>query len=285
MRALRAVGSGLVEIVDAPDPELADGDVLVRIEASAVCGSERGVFTSGASANAGHEAAGTVIEAPSGSDVMVGDRVGISAVRGCGWCTACRSGLETRCVHGAKVAIGMHAELVAAPLGALRPVPNGVDAAAASLLTGDALGVPVRGIARAPHQRGDVVVIIGLGPVGLSHALVRSFYGAEVIGIDPSATRRRLAVACGATDALDVDDPIPAASLVIESTGRPECIRGAFDAVVAGGVVLQSGECSSVEIDPSLAIVHKEVTYVGAWYYTSSDYPKMLAAVDEGLPI
>jgi threonine dehydrogenase-like Zn-dependent dehydrogenase len=284
MRTLRAIGNGRVEVVETKAPAPRDGDVLIRVEASALCGSERAAFEHGSTSNAGHEAAGLVVEAPPGS-FDVGERVGVSAIRGCRDCASCRAGLETRCEAGPQVATGMHAELVTAPVRAVRAIPDGVGAATAALMSGDALGVPIRSLARAPHEPDATVVVLGLGPVGCSHVLARTFRGANVIGIDPSPYRRELARLCGAVDVLDGSTRVPSASLVIEATGRPECVQAAFDAVRPGGVVLQSGECSSVEINPSQMIIHREITYIGAWYYTTSDYPNMMCAIEDGLAI
>ncbi len=285
MRALRALGSGRVAITEVDEPRPGVGEALIRIEASALCGSERGMLEKGSSTNAGHEAAGVIVEAPPESGFDPGDHVGLFAVRGCGACDACRGGLETRCSVGATVAIGMHAERVSAPVRALRRLPEETSSSVGALLTGDALGVPVRGLHRVPHTDGVTVVVIGLGPVGLSHVLVRTFVGADVVGVDPSSERRELARGAGARLALGPDEPLPPAAVVIECTGRPEAVALAFDTAEPGGTVLQSGECSAVTINPSVSIVHREVTYVGSWYYTTSDYPQMLRLFSDGLDI
>ncbi len=285
MRALRALGSGRVAIAEIDEPRPADGEALVRIEASALCGSERGMLDAGSSTNAGHEAAGVIVTAPTDSGFEPGDRVGVFAVRGCGVCSACANGLETHCVVGATIALGMHAELVSAPARALRRFPQTTSSSVGALLTGDALGVPVRGLTRVPHAEGMTVVVIGLGPVGLSQVLVRSFTGADVVGVDPSPERRELARRGGARLVLGPDEPLPPAAIVIECTGLAECIALAFDTAQAGGTVLQSGECSAVTINPSRSIIHREVNYVGSWYYTTSDYPQMLRLFSEGLDI
>src|SRR5262249_20436696 len=110
MRSLRYQGDGSVTIVDVPDPEPGPGDVLVRIEASAICGSERGGFVHGMDGNAGHEACGRIIDAGA-SGFAAGTRVGLSAVVGCGECDRCLIGQETQCRRGPTVGSGWHAEL------------------------------------------------------------------------------------------------------------------------------------------------------------------------------
>jgi len=285
MRALRLRGEGRVELVEAPVPVAGAGEALVRVECSALCGSERGAVAAGMAGNAGHEACGVVVSAPQGADVAVGERVGVSAIRGCGDCGPCRAGVETRCAEGPSVQVGMHADYVVAGLRTLRRLPAGTDAVTGALLSGDALGVPARALRRAPTAPGDRVVVIGLGPVGLAHVAVRALQGCEVIGVEPSAARRATAVALGAVAAVAPDATPPPARLVIEATGTPQCIDRAFDLAEPGGTVLQSGECGTAAIRPSASVVHREVTYTGAWYYATEDWPAMLDLQRCGLDI
>lgn len=284
MRSLLCEGGGRVTLVEAPDPEPQSGDVLVRIEASAVCGSERNALDHGFAGNCGHEACGTVVD-PGGSTFRAGDRVGIAAVFGCGECQRCLDGQELHCHRGPKVNMGWHAEFAAVPARTLRELPSGLDAGVGVMLTGDGLGVPARGLRRAPSNPDDRVLVIGLGPVGLGHVLVRAFIGAEVIAIEPSAYRRELALQLGATRVLHPDEDLDARpSLVIESTGRSECIRQALELVDNGGVVLQSGEChTDVAINTFETMIHREVTYTGSWYYATEDYQDMCLLLDRGI--
>lgn len=289
MRALRNHGQGRVSLVEVPDPMPEPGDALVRIEASAVCGSERGALMQGTDGNTGHEAAGTVLD-PGASGFQVGDRVGLSAVVGCGACDRCASGQELHCRRGANSAAksgGWHAELAAVSASALRELPPDIDAGVAALLTGDALGVPSRGYGRVPSAPGERVLIVGLGPVGLGHVLVRAFEGAEVVAIEPAQFRRDLALKLGASAVGRPGDDIgPSPRVVIECSGRPESIAYALDVVDNAGLVLQSGEChSDVPINPSNTFIRREITYTGAWYYATEDYAAMRALHERGLPL
>jgi len=133
---------------------------------------------------------------------------------------------------------------------------------------------------------GTRVAVIGLGPVGLSHVLVRAFSGATVVGIEPSLYRRDLSLQMGAAAAFaPPDNPGSGFELVIECTGRPEGVHRAFDLVREGGVVLQSGECAQVQLRPAEVLVRREITYVGSWYYATEDYRFMLDLVRQGLAL
>lgn len=287
MKSLSYAGGGRVELVDVPDPQPGPGELLIRIEASAVCGSERTAIIHGMIGNSGHEAFGTVLN-PGSSQYSAGERVGLAAVVGCGSCQRCVAGQELHCERGYRSSSrsgGWHSELATVPGSALRRVPSGTDPAVAVLLTGDGLGVPARGLRRVPSLCGETVLIIGLGPVGLGHALVRAFAGSRVVGVEPSPYRRELAKKLGAIEVLAPGEELTdRPRIVIEATGRVDCILRALELVDNGGIVLQSGECHDpVPISPSEVIIRREVTYTGAWYYSTEDYPDMLGLLDGGL--
>jgi L-iditol 2-dehydrogenase len=210
----------------------------------------------------------------------------MSAVVGCGRCLPCATGQELHCQLGSTICSGWHAEYIVVPSRTLRAVPPDVDAAVAAMMTGDPLGVPVRGMRRAASQPGDVVVVLGLGPVGMGHVLVRAYAGCHVIGVDPSAYRRDLALSVGAAAVYEPGGYKGRAALVIECSGQPSVIREAFGLAADGGVVLQSGECHvEVGIIPSEILIRREVSYIGSWYYSTEDYGMMCRLVAGGLPL
>ena len=84
----------------------------------------------------------------------------------------------------------------------LLELPDGIDPADAVLLAGDTLGVPVRALRRVPAEPGTRVLVLGLGPVGLAHVLVRANAGCEVVAVEPSAARRKLGLELGAAGGL-----------------------------------------------------------------------------------
>jgi L-iditol 2-dehydrogenase len=284
MRTLAFNGPLDVSIEEVPIPEPIEGEALIRIETSAICGSE---MHAEPGLNPGHEAAGIIEMAPPNSGFVEGERVGLSAVTGCGRCERCRRGQQLFCANGWRIHVGMHADHVAVPVAALRRLPRGTSANDAVLITGDTLGVPVRAQRRVPSFVGDRLLIIGLGPVGLGHALVRANAGAVVVAIEPSRYRRELALSLGATTVLEPGADVGRRpDLIIESTGLPACIRQALDLVADSGTVIQSGECSElIEVSPSETFIRREVTYTGVWYYADEDYPEMVRLFDSGLPV
>jgi D-arabinose 1-dehydrogenase-like Zn-dependent alcohol dehydrogenase len=114
MKSLHCVGKGVVAIVEKPDPRPQPGEALVRIDASAVCGSEHRALMEGLDGNVGHAARGTIVD-PGASKFGAGTRVGTGAVGGCGECDRCVAGQELHCHRGPTVHSGWHAELAAVP--------------------------------------------------------------------------------------------------------------------------------------------------------------------------
>src|ERR1700730_16736620 len=163
MRALSFNGPDRVELVELPVPEPDAGEALVRIESSAICGSE---LKAAAGTNPGHEAAGFVEHAPPASGFRRGERVGISAVVGCGSCDHCQRGVQIYCANRfpATGYQNMHADYAVAAVSALRRIPEGIPARTAVLMTGDGLGVPVPAIRRRTSRPGGRVLVGGWRP-------------------------------------------------------------------------------------------------------------------------
>ena len=282
MRALSFHSPDSVELIDVKRPEPTADEALVRVEVSAICATE---LHARPGSNPGHEAAGIIEHAPDDSGFRTGERVGISAVTGCGRCAYCRRGVQLYCDQ-LQIHRDMHADYVAVPVSALRRLPAGTTAPNAVLMTGDTLGVPVRAYRRVPSHPGERVLVIGLGPIGLGHTLVRAHTGAEVIAIEPSSFRRHLALELGASEVAPPGSAIGSApGLVIECTGLPDCIHLAIDVVERGGTVVQSGLCEELKISPTATMVEREITYTGSWYYADADFPETVRLCEDGLAL
>ena len=161
------------------------------------------------------------------------------------------------------------------------------------LLTGDGAGVPVRAAGRLGETKGLKVLVLGLGPVGLATSVVQLYRGANVAAVEPHQYRRELAGrlgvattwsnAAGAANSAWVDGAPP--DIVAISVGRPEAVDDAFRLVASGGRVVQLGECETATIQPARDLIHREITYLGSWYFTRADYPTVLSWREQGLDL
>lgn len=297
MRALRLEGNRVVTVVDVPEPNPSSGEVVVETVASALCGSEFSAYRreEGSAGNSGHEAAGILVQLGAGvTDLKIGQRVGLSAVVGCGQCADCQAGRYTWCGEY-RVYSNMHAERIVIPARGCHPLPDDVDWDVGVLITGDGLGVPYH---TSTKMRPDVetVAIFGVGPVGLGNTLMQSFLGREVIAVDVTPMRLEMARNLGAAHAINALEQDPLAQVLeltsgrgvdvcIEAAGRPETLKQCFAAVRSGGQVLMNGEQGSVELSPSNHFIRRDITATGSWFYHFSEYSEMLALYRNGLRV
>jgi threonine dehydrogenase-like Zn-dependent dehydrogenase len=276
MRAITFHGVETLRCEDVSDPGLVDhGDVVVRVSAAGICGSDLHPYfgrETGLDVGTvmGHELVGEVVEVGSAVRCLrLGDRVVAPFTTSCGACFYCSTGLTARCergqlfgwVEGGRGLHGAQAEYVRVPLadGTLVTVPEGLDDAVA-LLAGDILSTAAFGADLAAVTEGDVVVVVGCGPVGLLAIRTALGRGARaVVAVDRVASRLETAVRFGATPADLGDDPRAivdeltegrGADGAIEAVGSAPATRTAADLLRLGGRLAALG----VHTEPHLAL-------------------------------
>jgi (R,R)-butanediol dehydrogenase/meso-butanediol dehydrogenase/diacetyl reductase len=289
MKAAVYHGAHDVRIEDRPIPRRGDGQVLLRVLRSGMCGTDATEWRSGPHLFAvahphpvsghvgplilGHEFVGEVVEAGPGSAFVVGDRVAAGAGVWCGACPRCAEGRTNLCwkytTLGLNVDGGM-AEFVAAPEQMLARLPDGLSLDAAALA--QPLAVGLHAARRAGATDGDRVVIIGAGAIGtFVLAGVRSLAAAAAITVvDFPGPRLDRASRLGATRVIPAGDRAVAdvlaavgargADVVIEASGAPGQLASAIRMVRAGGTILQIGlPARAPEVDVH-ALVVREIT-------------------------
>ncbi len=256
----------------SPIPVIIDPtDAIVQIDTTTICGTDLHILKGDVPAVTdgrilGHEGVGTIIEIGSAvSNVEIGDRVIISCVSACGSCSYCHQGLYAHCLadEGASgigwvlghLIDGTQAEYARIPFAdnSLYQVPDGVSDEAAVMLsdilpTGFEIGVRYGRV-----KPGDVVAVVGAGPVGLSAIMTASLYGAaRVIALDLDANRLAQAVSLGATDTVNSGDAdwveqVRAMTdglgvdVAIEAVGIPDTFQACLKIVRPGGSVANVG--------------------------------------------
>lgn len=265
MRAVVFEGVEQVAVHDIPDPILSTRDgAVVQIEQTSICGSDLHFFwgESGSpeGVRPGHEFIGTVVETgPDVRNVAVGDRVMAMALYGCGHCAGCQELRPTACSTGwvnfGTIAgqPGGQAELIEVPTAdvILRKLPDWISDDQAVLLT-DVLPTGAYGAYNAAITPGSTVVVIGLGPIGLSAAANALTYQPErVIAFDGLPERRARAASLG----IETFDPATAplteqvmeltgglgADSVIEAVGHPDTVLASLSCARVHGTVAGVG--------------------------------------------
>jgi len=273
VRAALLHGPRDLRVQEVPDPL---GEVLVRVEAATTCGTDVKMWRHGHRALPdypcafGHETAGMRLD--TGERVLVSDSVA------CGACAPCRAGRPQICREPRWV-LGGFAELIAAPEGALHPVPDGLAPAGAAMA--EPLGAAIHAVGRGSAAPGAAV--LGGGPMGLMLARLLVLDGRTVTVADPHAERRAQAERLGARATEDLEPH----DLVFEAVGRPSTWRAAVTATAPGGVVVLVGGCppgSDVEL-PSAPLHYDELDLRGSFHHSREEVDSALRLLaDGGLP-
>ncbi len=288
-------GDATARVINADPPTPQPGEVIIETARSAICGSEmhtyRGKGMTGG--NTGHEAVGTVLELGKGVDsIAPGQRVGVSAVVGCGDCAECDRGQFTWC-KSARSRSRMHAEQFAIHARACSPLPDDLPWDEATLLTGDGMGVPWHTAKKIDRADINTIVVMGLGPIGLGNVLMQAHLGRRVIGVDIIDYRVRFAKQLGADVSIKADETLierimdftdgVGADVVIDCAGQRASVANSFASVRRGGIVVFNGESMEELLAPSRDFNRREIWAVGCWYYFMSEVPEMFALWRDGL--
>ena len=298
MKSVKFDGAGRVRVIDVPEPQPGPDEVVIATACSAICGSEMHSYRGAGqeTGNGGHEGAGVIVRVGTAvTDLRVGQRVGASAVAGCGRCPYCARGQYTWC-NSRKGYGNMHAEQFVASARACQILPDDVPWEVGVLLSGDGLGVPYHSSTRVPAVGLDSVAVFGLGPVGLSSVLLNAYLGRRVVGVDLSEYRRAYALKLGARWAIAAGTPTTTddvlaltagigVDLAIEAAGRPETARQCFAVARKGGTVLFNGEQGPVPLSPSEDFIRRDLTAVGSWFYHFREFGDMLRLYRNGLRV
>ncbi|MGW2650325.1 alcohol dehydrogenase catalytic domain-containing protein [Streptomyces sp. NPDC001393] len=266
-----------------PDPTPADGEVVVEIKASGMCGSDLHTFRGPQLPKpviAGHEPAGDVVAV--GGQVStdwIGQRVMVHHYFGCGRCDQCRSGWTQMCREGATAmgatAPGSHATYITVPVTTVMPMPEGLTylaAAAISCGTGTAWGA----LKRLQLHGDDTLAIFGQGPVGLAATQLASAMGARVIALDISASRLARSRDFGASETVNpaevdsVSDAIReltggrGVSKSLETSGASSAAKDALHVLDLWGTACWVGVGSTINFELTEHL-YKQITAVPSW--------------------
>jgi alcohol dehydrogenase len=282
MRAVVYHGPGRKDWEEVPDPELqADTDAVVRVDAVTICGTDLHILKGDVPAVTdgrvlGHEAVGTVEQVGSSvKNVHVGDKVLVSCITACGACRYCRDGHYGQCLGGGGWILGhkidgTQAERVRVPFAdtSTYMAPDGV-ADEELLMLADILptGYEV-GVLNGHVRPGDVVAVVGAGPIGLSAILGARLYSpSHVVAIDLADTRLEAAKLFGADVTVNSarEDPVNVvrdltsglgADVAIEAVGIP----ATFELTTA--LIRPGGTAANIGVHGQPATLHLEDLWI-----------------------
>src|SRR5919201_1534274 len=298
MRGVVFLGDRRVELRSFPDPAPGEGEVVIEMKASGMCGSDLKFYRSppgaaqaalGLGGNAepfiaGHEPCGVVMARGPGvseREAPIGQRVMDHHYAGCGVCKHCRVGWSQLCREGITVfgvtANGGHADYLKVPARTLVPLPKElsfVEGAAVACGTGTAYGA----LRRMHLAGGSTLAVFGQGPVGLSATLLGAKMGARVVAVESNAERRALAKEFGADAAIEPQDAEKqlkdlthgeGVDLALDCTGIAAARLAAVRSAKTWGTVCFVGEGGDVTLDVSRDMLRKQLTIIGSWTFSA----------------
>jgi L-iditol 2-dehydrogenase len=301
MRAAVLHGPRDLRVEGVPPPVPGPGEVLVRVRAAGICGTDYRIWTGERPVAyplvPGHEFVGEVAGLGTGvTRVRSGQRVAVEPNWGCGACDLCREGHGNVCLRRTAVGIdraGGFAELAVLPERACWPAPAGLGDD--GLLLTEPLAVVARAVGRGEPHPGEAAAVVGVGTLGLLAVQVLRARGCRVLAVSRTARRLELARALGAeaSVALDDGDPVAAAralsgrdgvDLVVETAGTAaavEVVLGRVGFVRPGGRVVLTGlphEASRIEF---FWLVRREIDVRGSMIY-QGEFAEALALLGRG---
>ncbi len=292
MKAAVLKGPKKIAVEERPVPKVAEGEALVRIRASGICGSDvhgfLGIIPKRRPVGLvmGHEAAGEIAEVgPGVSGFSPGDRVAINPLIPCGTCYSCRRGwfhiCDSMITLGSAMQVfhdGTLCEYVAVPTAQLYRLPEsvGYDAGAAAEPAGNAVHLLRRGTV----DLGSTIAVFGAGAVGLMVVQAARLSGAhKVISIDVSPFRLEIALKLGADVVVDArqQNPIDAivretngayADIAVEAAGLAVTYRQCVEAVRKRGKVIALGFMEPEVTLPIRNVIYRELSIIGSTAFT-----------------
>lgn len=262
MRAAALAEIGRVALIDAPVPQPGAGEVLVRLRAVGICGSDVHYYVDGRIGDAvvqmpfvlGHEPAGEVVALGSGvTELAVGQRVALEPALSCGHCEPCLTGRPNVCPQvrflGSPPIPGVYEEYHLFAAHQCVPIGDNISYEAAATL--EPMGVGLHAVNLARVRPGDRIAIMGCGPVGLLTAMAARVAGASFIAMtDPIPARRAFAAQHVADLVVDpcADGALEAMraaagqiDIAFEAVGVQEAIDDATMIVKPGGTAVIIG--------------------------------------------
>jgi len=305
MKALVHTKPYCLEYSDFPDPVPADDEVLIRVKACGICGSDVHGFTGKTGRRIpplimGHEAAGIVEEA--GKDVdgfEKGDRVCFDSTVYCSKCEACRQGRVNRCdkrqVLGVSVPAfrrhGAFAEYVAVPSWIVSKIPGHMSFVDAALLEPASIGTHAAN--RASISGGDIVAVIGTGTIGLFILQAAKLRGAaKTIAVDIDDFRLDVAKKLGADvlinpaksdlkEAVIKETEDKGANVTLEAVGYAKTFADAVSVTRMGGHVVAVGNLEKKAEFDLQEFISRELTFTGS-YASSGEFRDCIELVASG---
>jgi L-iditol 2-dehydrogenase len=304
MKALLLTKYRSLEIAEVPTPVVGAGEVLIRVGACGICGSDVHGYDGSSGRRIppivmGHEAAGRIAAVGVGvTGLSEGDRVTFDSTIYCGACEYCRRGEVNLCDHRQVLGVscgdysraGAFAEFVAVPARVVYKLPESISFAEAAML--EAVAVAIHAVSLAEISAESTALVVGAGTIGVLILQALRVAGCgRVIVSDVDPTRLKMAQELGATDVLSANEDSVTHTLqrtggvgvdvAMEAVGRNETVQAAIASVRKGGTVVLVGNISPDVTLPLQKVVTRQIRLQGSCA-SAGEYPQAIALMASG---
>jgi len=301
MKAAVVYGKDDIRIEEYPEPRAGQGEVVVKIKASGICATDvKTLLGQGMPKNLptilGHEVVGEISELGEGvQGYHTGQRVAVYPIAVCGECYYCKRGRHNLCMkefglgHGIDGGFAEYVKLPSQIVNAGGVLEIHEELSYEKAVLAEPLSCGLAALRANRVRKGDKVVVIGAGPMGLIHLKVSKWAGAEVIMADVLDKRLDIAASMGADYCINVSQKDilkevmditggAGAEVVITSLGIPKVIEDSLKLVRNGGVMNIFGgppAGQTITLDPRW-LHYSEIVLTGSFASTPEDFKKAL---------
>jgi len=304
MKALLLSQYRHLELADLAVPEPGPDEVLIRVAACGICGSDVHGYDGSSGRRIppivmGHEAAGTIAAVGAGtSGFSDGERVTFDSTVYCGKCANCLRGDVNLCDHRQVMGVscgdycraGAFAEFVVVPARIVYRLPDNLSFAEAAML--EAVAVALHAVSLVPVSPGSTALVVGAGTIGLLVQQALRVAGcARVFVADVDPTRLQLSRDLGATATLPASTELTAqilqltngvgVDIAVEAVGKSDTVNTAIDSVRKGGSVILVGNISPEVTMPLQKVVTRQVRLQGSCA-SAGEYPRGIELLSSG---
>lgn len=279
----RFLGGGQISFVDKEVAEPGEGQLLIRVQANAICGTDRGQYFAGSTITPGHETAGTVAATGAMTSTAVGTRGVVFLMEFCGECRSCRIGATNQCL-AKRADMGFTHDGGYGPYEVVAesvffPITDDIEIGNATMLL-DVMGTAGHALRRAELVRPDIqsVYIAGAGPIGLGLLVMSKLrYGSAFPAYISDISRWRLSFAesFGGIAVLATEESslsrLPPPDVAFDSSGKERARRAALDIVGQRGALVCVGHGEGLAVDVSKDLLGPERAVLGSEYFCFSE--------------
>ena len=299
MKAVKIIKPGQVATEEIPMPEVKENEALIKIKYCGICGADVASFTGNQPFTTypripGHEFSGEIVQIGENSKgLKAGDIVTANPYFNCGQCYSCKRGIVNACTDNRTMGVqrdGSFCEYIAMPVERIIP-GKGLSAKELALI--EPFSISCHALSRAEIRKGDNLLIMGAGPIGLFALIKAKSMGANVMIADLLDSRLNLALEYGADKAVNIKNEVLGDcaeeftkgnmfDVTVEACGQPETFLNCIDLAATGANVILIGNGKRETTFLHSVLLKKELNVFGSRNAFTRDFEELIDLVAAG---